>query len=121
MSVAHAAAYAPESSSTAMLAPLVKLGGLFVFVTVIVKVTGALASLPPPATPPSSDNEIVTVAAPCIPVAGVKVSTPDGLTAGCAENRPLLLLLMLKETVWPDSFGPAVIAVAHAPEYAPES
>src|SRR5919206_10709 len=54
------------------------------------------------------------VADPLALAAGVKVSVPSAATAGWVENRPLLLLVTLKWTVWLDSLaGPADMAVAH--------
>src|SRR6266542_4734166 len=61
------------------------------------------------------------VALPKAFAAGVKVSTPLGEIAGCAEKRVLLSFETWNATVWPDSFGPAEIALAHAAEKAPES
>ena len=55
--------------------------------------------------------------------AGVKVSVPDGETAGPLENRSGMLLSTTNETVCPlSSGGPGLIAVAHPEiEWAPES
>src|ERR1044071_8115728 len=88
----------------------------------MVKVCGAEVSTPPLAVPPSSCAVTVTVAVPFASAATVNVSTPVEEIDGCALKRLLLLLLVLNETVCDDSFaGPALIAVAHAAEYAPES
>ena len=64
--------------------------------TVMLKVCGALVSVPPLAVPPSSWMRTVTVAAPLAPNPGVKVRVPVGLTAGWAEKRALLSLLTMK-------------------------
>ncbi len=81
---------------------------------VMVKVCVALVSTPPNAVPPSSWIWSVTVAIPLAFAAGVKVNVPAADTAGCAENRALLLLeIRLKSTVCDASLaGPAEIAVA---------
>ena len=63
----------------------------------------------------------MTVALPKAFAAVVKVSTPFGATLGCAAKRALLSFETWKVTLWPDSFGPAEIALAHPAEYAPES
>ena len=64
-------------------APLVNDGASLTAVTVIVKVCVALVSTPPLAVPPLSWIVTVTVAVPTAFAAGVKVSVPVGLTAGC--------------------------------------
>src|SRR5436305_1186965 len=64
MAVAHAAEYAPLSSSTATLPPAVKLGASLTPVTWMVKVTFAEVSAPPLAVPPLSCRFTVTVESP---------------------------------------------------------
>src|SRR6185503_8298839 len=63
----------------------------------------------------------VTVAVPNAFAAEVNVSVPAGEIAGCTLNNVELLLLTTNETVCDPSPGPALIAVAHALLYAPES
>ncbi len=99
-----------------------KLGASLTAVTVIVNVCVALVSSPPFAVPPLSLRKTETVADPFALVAGVKVSTPVGETAGCTAKSALLSLETLKVTVWPDSLaGPALIEVAQAALCGPES
>src|SRR5687767_1954078 len=64
---------------------------------------------------------MVTVAVPFAFAAGVNVSTPLAETLGCALKSALLSLEVKNVSVWPLSFGPALMPVAHAAEYAPES
>ena len=105
----------PASSSTFWFGPLVKVGGSFTPVTVIVNVWVGLVSWPPLAVPASSTAFTLTVAMPFWLAAGVNVSVPAALTAGATENRPLLLLVTTKEIVWPPSLaGPLLIADAQA-------
>src|SRR5665213_1716078 len=80
-------------------------GGWFTNCTVIVKVWGALVFWPPLAVPPLSIAVTDTVATPLELAAGVKVSVPAGLMAGCTENRALLLLLTMNVTVCDASSG----------------
>src|SRR5882724_8832844 len=57
--------------------------------------------------------ETLTVAVPEPLLTGVKVRVPVELTAGCVENRLLLLFETMKFTAWPDSSaGPAERFVA---------
>src|SRR6185436_8539636 len=85
------------------------MGGLL---TVMVKVCGAEVSTPPLAVPPLSCATIVTVATPYWPVAGVYVSVPFALTAGCDENSGVLLLFKRNWTVCPlSSAGPGLMFV----------
>ena len=84
-------------------APFVNDGASLTAVTVIVKVCGAEVSTPPFAVPPLSLAVTVTVAEPLASAAGVKVSVPFELTAGCTENSELRLLVTVKLTVCPDS------------------
>ena len=102
--------WAPASSTSVWLAPLTKLGGSLTPVTLIVKVWTALVSSPPLAIPPLSLMETLTVAEPTWLAAGVNVSVPLELTAGSVENRPVLSLVTMNDTVWPDSLdGPSLI------------
>ena len=88
-------------------------GASFDGVTVMVNICGALVSTPPLRIPPSSWTRTVTVAEPNAFGAGVNVSVPVGLTAGCTENNGLLLLVTMKSSAWLDSFaGPLLSAVA---------
>src|SRR5436190_8620693 len=93
MPVAHpptvcAGAFGPRFPS----APFVRSGASFTAVTLITNVCGALVSTPPPAVPPLSWTESVTVAQPLGLAAGVHVSVPVGDTAGPAENKPGFVL-----------------------------
>ena len=56
----------------------------------------------------------MTVAVPFAFGAAVYVSVPSAAMAGCTEKRPLSSLETTKVTVCDDSFGPALIFVAHA-------
>ena len=110
--------------SSVPLTPIAaSVGASFTAVTVIVKVCGALAFVPPLATPPLSWAMTVTVAVPLELAAGVKVSVPDALTAGWTLNSPLLLFVTVKLTVCVDSStGPAEMLVAKfATDCAPAS
>ena len=61
----------PLSTSTTWFGPPAKLGASFTSDTSIVNVCGALVSLPPSASPPSSTASTVTVAVPLASAAGV--------------------------------------------------
>src|SRR5436190_1781846 len=76
----------PASSSVATSGPLVKLGGSLTAVIVMVKVCGALVSLPPLAVPPLSLATTVMVAEPLASAAPVKVNVPVGEMAGATSN-----------------------------------
>ena len=74
--------------------------------TVIVKDCGADVSTPPLAMPPLSCSVKVIVAVPNLLPAGVYVSVPAELTAGCVEkSAEFVLFVTLKVSVWPDSSG----------------
>src|SRR5947209_14483451 len=95
-------------------ADIVRTGPSLTGFTVIVTVCGAEVSTPPFAVPPSSWIFTVTVATPLAFGAGVKVRVPVDETAGWLLNRPLLLLLTMKSSVWPLSLpGPLPRVVAH--------
>ena len=66
-----ATVFAPESSSTATSAPLVKVGGSLTAGTEMVNVCGSLVSTPPFAVPPSSTMRNPIVAVPLAFAAGV--------------------------------------------------
>lgn len=89
----------------------------------MVNVDGVLVSVPPLAVPPLSCTRTVMVALPLALAAGVKVSWPLGLIAGCVENRAVFELpVSWKLRVCVDSqLGPAETAVAQGCAYAPES
>src|SRR5262245_51555956 len=104
---------APASSSTVWSAPLVKLGASLTALTVMTKLCVGLESTPPLAVPPLSFATSVLVAVPLAFAAEVYESVPADETAGPAENRLwFVLFVTTNDTVWPDSFGPALIAVA---------
>src|SRR5207247_5571176 len=104
---------APLSSSTAWSGPFVNDGATLIGCTSMTNVCAADVSMPPFAVPPLSDSVSVIVAAPIVFVAGVYVSVPFAATAGPAENSAgLLLPVTLNVSVWPLSFGPALIDVA---------
>src|SRR5207248_1002324 len=121
MPVAHATLCGPPSSNEVWLPPGVNDGASLTPVTLIVNVCAVEVSLPPFAVPPSSCATTVTVALPNALAAGTKLSTPLGETDGCTAKRAALPFETWKATLWPDSFGPAEIALAHAAAYAPES
>src|SRR5438132_1662649 len=105
---------APLSSSTAWSGPFVNDGATLIGCTSLTNVCAADVSMPPFAVPPLSDSVSVIVAAPIVFVAGVYVSVPFAATAGPAENSAgLLLPVTLNVSVWPRSFGPAPVVVAH--------
>src|SRR5258705_511442 len=100
MAVAHPdTVWAGAASFRVWAAPFVKAGALLNEFTVIVKVCVAGVSTPPWGGPPLSWIWTETVAEPFALAAGVYVSVPVGETAGCAENRPALLLETMKLTV----------------------
>ena len=94
-------------------------GASLTSVTVILKVSGALVSRPPP----SSCRRTVRFATPLAFAAGVKVSVPSASMAGWTRNRSSLSLLTRKSRAWPlSSAGPALMPVAQAATLAaPES
>src|SRR5207237_88126 len=107
--------FGPASSSEVTSGPLVKLGGSLTAVTVMVKVCGALVSLPPLAVPPSSLAMTVTWATPLASAAVWNVSVPLASSAGRAANRASLSVVRVNVTVWPaatSSGGPARMLVA---------
>ena len=72
MAVAQPAALcAPVSSATVWSAPFVKLGASLTATTVILKLCGAEASMPPLASPPESCRTTVKLASPLASAAGV--------------------------------------------------
>src|SRR5437764_5246122 len=86
---------------------------------VMVKATVADVSTPPFAVPPLSCRKTLTVAVPVWFAIGVKVSTPDGETAGWTLKSVLLSLLTWNATVCDDSLGgPALMLLAHGALYA---
>src|SRR5436190_785434 len=89
-------------------------GGSLSALIVIVTVWVGLSSTPPFAVPPSSIAFSVIVAEPFWFAPAVNESVPFAVTLGRAANRlGLVLSLMTRETVWPDSFaGPALIPLA---------
>src|SRR5437899_2100449 len=104
----------PASSRVETSGPLVKLGASLTAVTLMLKVCGALVSLPPLAVPPLSRATIVMRAVPLALAAAVNVSVPVGAMAGPEENNPgLVLLVTMNVIVWPASFaGPTAMLVA---------
>ncbi len=98
-------------------------GASFTAFTVMTNVCSPDVSVPPLAVPPSSETWSVMVAVPLALAAGLKVSVPLAATAGPAAKRPALVLpVIVNETVWPDSPGPAEMLVAQpATLAAPES
>ncbi len=56
------------------------------------------------ADPETLETITVTVAEPFALAAGMKLSVPDSLMAGCTRNSGVLLLVTLKLTVCPSSF-----------------
>src|SRR3954469_7395522 len=116
---ANGSGVTPELPSKTLASAIDTLGFGF---TVIVNVCAALVSTPPLAVPPLSCAVTVTVADPVAPAADVKVSVPVADTAGWAENSAVLLLVTMKFTVCALSLdAPALIAVAHALDWAPPS
>src|SRR5687767_4515033 len=114
MLVAHAAEYAPLSSLTVTLPPETKDGSSFTGPTVMVKLCGADVSAPPPL----SESVTVMVELPNAFALSEKLRTPvDEIDGPLAKSDGLLLPVMLKVTVWPDSSaGPALMPVAQAAE-----
>src|SRR5678815_188211 len=80
---------APPAAAGASLTPL----------TLMANVHGADVSWPPLAVPPLSWATAVTLATPHALGAGVYVSVPSGLIAGCTLNSDGLSLLTTKCTV----------------------
>src|SRR5262245_14502514 len=83
--------------NTVTLGPPVKVGGWLIGKIVILKVWDALVLTPLLAVPPSSRATMVMVAVPITSFAGVKVSVPELSTAGALENRPGLLLPVIRK------------------------
>jgi hypothetical protein len=91
----------PSVSHVSLLAD----GGSLMPLMVMVKVTGAVLSMP-------SESVTVTVALPNAFGAGVKESVPPALMDGCDAKSALLLLVTVNVSGC-DSPGPAEMAVAH--------
>jgi hypothetical protein len=97
---------------TAVPGAKAKVGASFTAETVMTKVCAALVSTPPLAVPPESCIVTDTVAVPFAFAAGVKVSVPLALIAGCTLKRALLLFVTVKLTVCVDSSaGPELMAL----------
>src|SRR5688572_15700398 len=123
MPVAQDWEYGPLSSLTVTSPPGVKDGASFTALTVMVNVWLADVSESSFAVPPLSCRLMVIVALPNAFAAGVKLSTPDEEIVGPeAKSEGLLFDVTLNVSVCPvSSGGPALIAVAHAALYEPES
>lgn len=70
--------------------------------------------------PSLSVNVTVHTLLPELPAAGVKVSSPAGLSCGCTLNSALLVHATVNAIVWLASPGPAEMLLAQALLKAPE-
>ncbi len=87
-----------SSNTTTLFVAKVTLGDWFTGITVIMKVCGALAFVPPLAVPPLSWAITVTVATPKALTAGVKLSVPWASIAGWTPKMALLSFVTRKLT-----------------------
>src|SRR5437762_4294807 len=96
-----------------MVLPAMTTGASFTGFTLMLNCCTADVSTPPFAVPPLSWSYTETIAVPNASGAGVYVSTPAALTAGCTLKSALLLFVTLNVSVCPaSSAGPLLIAVA---------